>query len=61
MKKLSSVLAVLLLFSICVNVPVLGQEEEEEVEKDLLEAAVFFGGTGDHLWRGGGGKGIHLA
>ncbi|MCP4684305.1 MAG: hypothetical protein GY867_02555 [bacterium] len=45
MKKLSSVLAVLLLLSVCVNVPVIAQDEEEEIEKDFMEAALFFGGS----------------
>lgn len=47
MKKLSSVLAVMLLLSLCFNSSVLAQDEEEEYEfeKDFMEAALFFGGS----------------
>jgi len=45
MKKLFPMLAALLLFSVCVNVHVLAQDEDEEEVKDFLEAALFFGGS----------------
>jgi hypothetical protein len=45
MKKLSTVLAVALLLSVCLSGSILAQDEEEEYEKDFMEAAIFFGGS----------------
>lgn len=44
MKKLSTVLAVALLLSVFLSGSILAQDEED-IEKDFMEAAVFFGGS----------------